>query len=253
MPLPANWPGLTSHRVTVAPTSSSVTSELLMPWPSAAASGVVGWRTTATASQRYHRPMSDTRSPSPIRAAAPWGVPPPGWDGSSRPAPSTTPRSPGRWSLVAALALAVVSLGVGIVGWFHRQPHDKPSPAPSAPTFTSQQISDAKENVCAAHRIVRQAAVLNTNQANPVPGDPTGDLAVAANARLALYSGGDYLLRRLTAEPATPAELRDAVRSLANALQELAVNYLAGAPDSVVTPLRLALERDTRAVDPLCV
>lgn len=92
---------------------------------------------------------------------------------------------------MAALALAVVSLGVGIVGWFHRQPHDKPSPAPSAPTFTSQQISDAKENVCAAHRIVRQAAVLNTNQANPVPGDPTGDLAVAANARLALYSGGD--------------------------------------------------------------
>lgn len=60
--------------------------------------------------------------------------------------------------------------------------------------------------------------MLNTNQANPVPGDPTGDLAVAANARLAL-----------------------------------AVNYLAGAPDSVVTPLRLALERDTRAVDPLCV
>ncbi|CKV54065.1 alanine and proline rich membrane protein [Mycobacterium tuberculosis] len=154
---------------------------------------------------------------------------------------------------MAALALAVVSLGVGIVGWFHWQPHDKPSPAPSAPTFTSQQISDAKENVCAAHRIVRQAAVLNTNQANPVPGDPTGDLAVAANARLALYSGGDSLLRRLTAEPATPAELRDAVRSLANALQELAVNYLAGAPDSVVTPLRLALERDTRAVDPLCV
>lgn len=100
---------------------------------------------------------------------------------------------------------------------------------------------------------MRQTAVLNTNQANPVPGDPTGDLAVAANARLALYSGGDYLLRRLTAEPATPAELRDAVRSLANALQELAVNYLAGAPDSVVTPLRLALERDTRAVDPLCV
>lgn len=95
--------------------------------------------------------------------------------------------------------------------------------------------------------------MLNTNQANPVPGDPTGDLAVAANARLALYSGGDYLLRRLTAEPATPAEFRDAVRSLANALQELAVNYLAGAPDSVVTPLRLALERDTRAVDPLCV
>lgn len=199
--------------------------------------------------------MDQHQRPDPMgpEQRPPWGVPPPGWDGSSRPAPSTTPRSPGRWSLVAALALAVVSLGVGIVGWFHRQPHDKPSPAPSAPTFTSQQISDAKENVCAAHRIVRQAAVLNTNQANPVPGDPTGDLAVAANARLALYSGGDYLLRRLTAEPATPAELRDAVRSLANALQELAVNYLAGAPDSVVTPLRLALERDTRAVDPLCV
>lgn len=225
-----------------------------MPWPSAAASGVVGWRTTATASQRYHRPMSDTPFAEPYpEQRPPWGVPPPGWDGSSRPAPSTTPRSPGRWSLVAALALAVVSLGVGIVGWFHRQPHDKPSPAPSAPTFTSQQISDAKENVCAAHRIVRQAGVGCHRQiAGRVSGYRVGLIGIQ-HGRLALYSGGDYLLRRLTAEPATPAELRDAVRSLANALQELAVNYLAGAPDSVVTPLRLALERDTRAVDPLCV
>ncbi|OSC41713.1 hypothetical protein B8W66_07790 [Mycobacterium decipiens] len=154
---------------------------------------------------------------------------------------------------MATLAVAVVALGVGIVGWFHPQPHSDPVATPSAPTFTDQQVSDAKEHVCAAHRIVRQAAILNTNQANPVPGDPTGDLAVAANARLALYSGGDYLLRRLSAEPATPAELSDAVRSLANALQALALNYLAGTPDSVVTPLRLALEEDTRSVDPLCV
>lgn len=205
-------------------------------------------------------PVSDTigrcrilRSPSPIPSSGPLGCP------ATR---------LGR--IVAASALDDSSIARAVVssggpspcGRLIRRGHRRMvSSATARQAITGPIRADVHQptdfrrerNVCAAHRIVRQAAVLNTNQANPVPGDPTGDLAVAANARLALYSGGDYLLRRLTAEPATPAELRDAVRSLANALQELAVNYLAGAPDSVVTPLRLALERDTRAVDPLCV
>ncbi|QUR69866.1 hypothetical protein F6B93_15640 [Mycobacterium spongiae] len=153
---------------------------------------------------------------------------------------------------MAALALAVVALSVGFVGWFRPQPDSNRSPLASDPTFTSQQISDAKDSVCATHRLVRQATVSNTNQINPVPGDAIGDLAVAVNARLALYSGGDYLLNRLTAEPATPTELSDAVRKLAHVLQELAISYLAGAPDSVVTPLRQASDEHTRTVDLLC-
>ncbi|CAM4248532.1 hypothetical protein MB901379_03387 [Mycobacterium basiliense] len=173
---------------------------------------------------------------------APWSLPP---------APSTAPPGPWRWAVVAAVALAVVALGVGVVGWFRPQPRNTP-PTPPTPTFSTQQITDAREGVCAAHRIVRQAAVSTTNQPNPSPGDPIGDLAIAANARLALYGGGDYLLNRLAAEPATPAELRDAVRSLANLLQELAMSYLAGSPDSVITPLLQASDKRTRAVDSLC-
>lgn len=197
--------------------------------------------------------MPDTPFAEPYpEQGPPWGVPPPGWTGPSEPAPPRTPRRPDRWLIVAAVAIAVVALGVGVVGWFRPQPHDTAAPVPAEPTFTSQQIAEAKETVCTAHKIVRQAAVSNTNQESPAPGDPIGELAVAVNARLALYSGGDYLLNRLRAQPATPPELTDAVRALANVLQELAMNYLAGSPDSVVTPLRQASDKHTREVDRLC-
>jgi len=50
--------------------------------------------------------------------------------------------------------------------------------------------------------------------------------AVAANARLAMFAGGSYLLARL--DPATPEPLAGALRAFANVLQDIAMNSLAG-------------------------
>jgi hypothetical protein len=64
-------------------------------------------------------------------------------------------------------------------------------------------------------------------QTNADPGtDPVAGQAVAANARLAMASGGSYLLDHV--DPATPPQLAESMRSLAANLQDLSINALAG-------------------------
>ena len=69
----------------------------------------------------------------------------------------------------------------------------------------------------------------NTNLQVP-DGDIAGSVAAAANARVSLYDGGQYLLARLA--PATPTELADAVRGFANSLMDIGAATTAGALDS---------------------
>jgi hypothetical protein len=161
-------------------------------------------------------------------------------------------RRPAQWPTFAALVIALIALGVGAVGWFRPVPHTNQPPARTAPPFTDNQIADAKAQVCNAYSTVHTAVVVNTHRPNPIPGDAIGALAAAANGRLALYAGGDYLLDRLAAEPATPADLADAIRSLANKSKELAIVFLADEPDSAQDPLRRALDYDVETIDRLC-
>ncbi|MCV7422799.1 hypothetical protein H7K45_19810 [Mycobacterium yunnanensis] len=95
-------------------------------------------------------------------------------------------------------------------------------------SFTADQTAQAKTKICTVFDVVRKGVTLNTNL--PVPGGPDdtlGTLAVAANARLALFNGGQYLLARI--DPATPTELADAVRNFANNLLDVGANATAGA------------------------
>ena len=61
---------------------------------------------------------------------------------------------------------------------------------------------------------------------NDLGPDPVAQAAVAANARLALFGGGQYLLNTLDSE--TPAELADPVRSFGHELQDIGMHALAG-------------------------
>jgi hypothetical protein len=79
--------------------------------------------------------------------------------------------------------------------------------------------------------VVRKGVSLNTNLQPPGgPEDVTGTLAVAANARVSLYDGGQYLLARL--DPATPPELADAVTKFANLLMDIGAAATSGAQNS---------------------
>lgn len=151
------------------------------------------------------------------------------------------------WPTFAALVIAVLAVVLAVVGWFD------PLNRSSSQSFSSQQADDAKNNVCAAYMAVHQGVVANTHLRNPAPDNPVAGLAVAANARLALLGGGAYLRDRLAAEPATPADLTKAVNSMADTLEELGVNYLAGASNIVQDPLRSALDTQISDLDKLCI
>jgi len=126
-----------------------------------------------------------------------------------------------RWATLAAALIAIIALGVAI--WALLRP-----PADNLPSPTPQQIADAKGRACSAYGTVRTAVALQT-RVEPAP-DPVAAQAVAANARLAMAVGGDYLLGHL--DPAVPPQLAELLRSLAADLQDLTINALAGVGDT---------------------
>jgi hypothetical protein len=161
-------------------------------------------------------------------------------------APTATQRGwKSRWPTFATLAIAVLALATAALALFHPL-HG------GSPTFTAQETADAKKNVCTASTIARQAVVINTHLVNPRGGDQIGTLAVAANARLALLGGGAYLRERLDAEPATPADLAKAVKAMARTIDQMGINYLAGATSVVQQPLRSDLDKEITAITKLC-
>jgi hypothetical protein len=143
---------------------------------------------------------------------------------------------------VAALAIAMIAVAIAIAAWFR----------PEGQSFNDQQTAQAKKDVCLTYNTVRQGVVVNTNLADPVPNDAIGQLAVAANARLALLGGGAYLRDRVAAEPATPADLAQAVKSIADTSEQLGSAYLANADAGVVDPLRHNLDGEISQANKLC-
>jgi hypothetical protein len=129
--------------------------------------------------------------------------------------------------VIVTLVLAVVA--VALSGWtLYRLSREGTT---SAPIYTGSQRSDAKQKICAAADVVRKGVSLNTNLQPPGgPQDVTGSLAVAANARVALYDGGQYLIARL--DPATPPDLADTVKKFANGLMDIGAAATAGAQNS---------------------
>jgi hypothetical protein len=220
----------------------------------------------ATGAELYHRPMPDSAPTPPAPdngrrrsratvAESPRSHRRPEIDATKAPARSVvedfpeearTPTQPGwksRWPTFAALAIAVLAVVIALFGWF------RPS---SSPTFTGQETADAKTNVCTAYTIARQAVVINTHLANPHGDDPVGTLAVAGNARLALLGGGAYLRDRLDAEPATPADLAKAIKSMAGTTEQLGINYLANLSGEAQDPLRKNLDQEIKIINQLC-
>ncbi|EUA42891.1 hypothetical protein [Mycobacterium xenopi] len=161
-------------------------------------------------------------------------------------------RKPSRWLSVAALVIALIGLGVGIVGWFRPVSPDVHPAAPTTPGFTGQQITEAKSNICTAYKLAKNEVADNTHRSNPAEGGEVSQLAVAANARLAIYAAGDYLLTRLAAEPATPSDLADLVRSLGNSYQEAGMRALNNASDSELDPFRRDIDANISKIDGLC-
>jgi hypothetical protein len=151
-----------------------------------------------------------------------------------------------RWPMYVTAAIAVIAVAVAIGAWF------RPAHSASAPHYSDQQTSEAKKSVCTAYNSAKQSVVINTHMANPRGDDPIGQLAVAANARLALLGGGQYLRQRLAAHPAAPADLSAAVTSLAKTIEDLGMGYLDGSSTLALDPLRADLNSEIGQLDAMC-
>jgi hypothetical protein len=146
----------------------------------------------------------------------------------------------GRILLIVTLVVAVVALALS--GWsLIRLAREGTA---DSPNYSGAQRADAKQKICAATDLVRKGVSLNTNLQPPGgPEDITGTLAVAANARISLYDGGQYLLARL--DPATPLDLSDAVKKFANLLLDIGAGATAGMQNSHPEQAAKLKEADT--------
>ena len=141
------------------------------------------------------------------------------------------PESSGsRWArILLPVTLVVAIAAAALSGWLLYRVAQEGTP--NSPNYSGAQRTDAKTKVCAAADVVRKGVSLNTNLQVPGgPQDVTGTLAVAANARISLYDGGQYLLARL--DPATPPELADAVKKFGNLLMDIGAGATAGSQNS---------------------
>ncbi|BBX70430.1 hypothetical protein [Mycolicibacterium psychrotolerans] len=125
-----------------------------------------------------------------------------------------------RVSPSAALAVALLSLGVSAAALVRS--------LDSSADYTDAQRAEATATICTAFATVRTGVATNTNVTPP--DDVSGALAAAANARLALSDGGQYLLARL--DPATPADLAAEVTRFADALMDIGAAATAGVPNT---------------------
>lgn len=204
---------------------------------------------TETGNRRYHRLMSEQ---PPAGTPAPYGtsgfptsrgqfsgaVPgPPSW-------PSTPPPGQSRALTLVTLAIALIATGLAIAGWF--RPSQVATPLhPESPTYTDQQIADAKTQACAAVDTTHKGVVLQSgaNKKDAVSGDPGVAEGQAANSRLAIIGGSWYLRDRLA--PATPQPLADTIRHLSNIMLDIGANYLAGARDADTAQSALLSDGDS--------
>ena len=155
-------------------------------------------------------------------------------------------------SLIAPVALLVALAAGGLAGWaVLRGPSQAAeTSSTSAPAPTAEQSAQAKTRACGAFITVRNAISLQTHaDAGP---DPAAAQAVAANARLAMFGGGSYLLGHIDSN--TQPDLSTAIRSFADTLQDISINALAGVPNSdpEQAPRLGDAEATSGRVDELC-
>jgi hypothetical protein len=173
--------------------------------------------TTARADGRYDRRVT-SQPPEPAGSA------PTTWQ-------SAPPQSPRRlrWPILKSLAIVLVVVGVAI-GAAVRPLFTGKHAAPAAPAYTAQQVADAKAAMCTAYWKVGRA--MEIADARSGDDDPTATLAVATNIRQVLDFGSRYLLIKLALAPATPPDLAEALRTLADSYQEVTMGFLDGLNNS---------------------
>lgn len=159
--------------------------------------------------------------------------------------------APPRTGWMAPVALVLSLLAAVGAGWALF----KPAPEAAGISASGVTTDDPKSTTCKAFKTVSDAVFLQTNRA-PSPdmgaAAPAAAEAIAANARLAMLGGANYLLDRLPTN--ATEDLAGEVRKFADQLNNIGMNALAGIPNDKPEQadlLRGAEESNRKLVD-LC-
>lgn len=148
---------------------------------------------------------------------------------------------------MVSLGFALVAAGIAIGAWFRPLPKNDPPPAP---TYSSQQVADAKSKVCAAYAKVHSA--ITASSARDEGTDATSKLAFALNGRQSLLAGSAYLRTTLSHAPAAPAVLTEKVQEITDLYQELVIDYLNSMTDKEMQPTLQAGDEVALKIEELC-
>jgi hypothetical protein len=122
-------------------------------------------------------------------------------------------------------AITLVAVAAAVAAWLRPLPEAKSS-APSAPSFSAQQVADAKSTVCAAYEKVLRTS--NVNSARALGDDPTSQLLIAVNMRQVFIVSSIYLSTTLAEQPAVPPDLAAAVKKLIDLSEVVTLDGLVG-------------------------
>ncbi len=78
------------------------------------------------------------------------------------------------------LVITLVAVGAAVAAWLRPIPQ-APAAAPPKPTYSAQQVADAKSKVCGAYEKIHHA--VDMNAARSGGDDPTAQLVVKVNMR----------------------------------------------------------------------
>lgn len=170
-----------------------------------------------------HEPYS-----SAPQAGAPWAPPAP----SSRLLP------------VLGVVLGLLGLVVGTAAWFRAAPAYS-----AAPSFSEQQVTDAKKAVCEAYaKGMRSIRTVASRKAE----NDAEKLAVVTNSEVGEAVVSSYFLNTLASNPASPMELQSSLRKLAEEYQNVALTQLAdGAPSEYKSNID-EIDTEVAKIDLLC-
>jgi hypothetical protein len=146
-------------------------------------------------------------------------------------------------------ALAVIG-GIAIGAWFRPLPDSKAPSAPPAPTYTDQEVGEAKTSVCTAYQKVHHAVILVSS--TKYGDDQVAKQVVAEGGWQALDNGSMYLSTILADEPATPSDLAQAVRKLGKIYQLIALDYMTEASHSELDSALRTGDEVTATIERLC-
>lgn len=122
---------------------------------------------------------------------------------------------------ILGLVLGLLGLGIGTAAWF------RAGAKSAAPTYSEQQVADAKTAVCDAYTRGTQSLRV---VASRVVDNPADMLPVAVNSRLAEVTVGNYIINALVENPAAPTELRHLLSEAAYGYQDIALIQIAEGP-----------------------